>query len=190
MLLEELKRAKGTRVAGMASAIAVAAKMSLAGDCLGHDWMFNEGDAAEPELELRFLAQIFVFVWENPGAPAEALFRKAAALGIHSLPADAWACADIPTGMRFAYEMFTAAVPLCAGMIDADIARLDRIEMAANAGPVLASALSLPVEETTLEMVPDPLETRAGYALTVIEPTPEPAPAQADAVPTPAKRKR
>lgn len=163
---------------------------------------------ADGESEQRFSAQLAEFVFANPHAPAEAVFRFAAAQGIHAFPAEAWADRSLPFGHRAAYQIFGPVLIAMRDIIEDEKAAQSAAALLSD-GPVLASALSLPVEETTLEMVPDPLETRAGYALAVIEPTPEPTPepppaeletvvaptpepppAEAKAAPAPAKRKR
>lgn len=139
---------------------------------------------------------LFRFVIDNPTAPAEALFRFAAAREIHDLWGDAWG--TIPQHWRVAYEVFGLMAPQLH-MRFGELAELDRLDdmIAATQGPPLASALTdVPVEDTILAPHPDPLATNPNMALVMqasgaaavlaAEPTvetPQPAPADEPAQP-------
>ncbi len=84
----------------------------------------------------------------------EALYRYAGGKLIHDAAADAYDTLDFE--VRAAYHMFAETLPRWDALIKNEIERV--IAAVAQAKPVpIAAALKLPVDETTLEMVDDPL---------------------------------
>lgn len=82
------------------------------------------------------------FVRANPKAPTEALFRHAAARGVHMADPNGWAA--LPVGQRAAYEVFALALLCLDGLADGE----ERRERSQN--PQIPRADFVPVEDTIL----------------------------------------
>lgn len=127
------------------------------------------GTDAEGEVltQSRVQTMLFGFVLANPAAPAEALFRFAAARGLHHLEADAWP--DLERHFRVAYEVFAHLAPI----LHKRFGELAAIEWAeehypSSDSPPLASALTdVPIEDTILAPHPDPLATNPNMVLVI-----------------------
>lgn len=87
------------------------------------------------------------FVRGNPEAPAEALYRQARMDGIHDGPADGFAA--LPLHQRLAYVTFHGALMA----IDRGFAA----EAAKQPKPPPAARRAVPIEDTILEELDDPL---------------------------------
>lgn len=99
----------------------------------------------------------------GPHLPAEALYRYCGGQAIHDADADGFD--DIDRPWRMAFSTFIATLPIQDKIIDGELLRI-RHALADAGGEVLASALTeVPVKDTLLRMVHDPLETRPGYVL-------------------------
>lgn len=89
------------------------------------------------------------FVRDEPLAPAEALYRRAARLGLHGGPADGWAAQ--PVAVRVAYEVFRAT-----------LIAVDRAFAEERAGlPEGAKARPAKLEDTIFEAAEGPFELTA-----------------------------
>ncbi len=119
----------------------------------GIDWSRNQAIAVFSD-----------FVEASPGAPAEALWRHAAARGFHPLPADGWEALELP--WRLGYEAFVATLPVLDRVVGEAYQR--QVAAARAAMPSRPAASDVPIEDTILAPLPDPLATNPNMVLVAV----------------------